>query len=65
MVLRSIRDNIKGYQILKNGRAIGKSIPVDKRRASIHDLELGNRYSLQVVPITNQPDGTLFRTGEG
>ncbi|UJR13408.1 hypothetical protein I4U23_000423 [Adineta vaga] len=49
-------DNTKiiGYQILKNGRPIGKPIPVDQRRASIHDLEVGNRYSLQVIPVTNQ-----------
>jgi hypothetical protein len=40
-------------------------MPIDKRRASIHDLEIGNRYSLQVVPITNQFGGTLFQTGEG
>ncbi|CAF4327713.1 unnamed protein product, partial [Rotaria sordida] len=53
-----------GYQILKNGRAIGPSIPIDKRRTSIHDLEVGNRYSLQVVPLTNQSGGTLFQTGE-
>ncbi|CAF1293197.1 unnamed protein product [Rotaria sordida] len=55
---------VTGYQILKNGRAIGPSIPIDKRRTSIHDLEVGNRYSLQVVPLTNQSGGTLFQTGE-
>lgn len=50
---------------MKNGRAIGKSVPLDKRRASINDLEIGARYSLQVVPITDQPGGIIFRTGEG
>ncbi|CAF0883109.1 unnamed protein product [Adineta steineri] len=55
---------LTGYQILKNGRSIGKSIPLDQRRASIKDLELGSRYAFQVVPITDQPGGTLFRKGE-
>ncbi|CAF0725940.1 unnamed protein product [Rotaria sordida] len=55
---------VTGYQILKNGRAIGKSLSTDKRRVSINDLELGNRYSLQVVPISDQPGGTLLHTGE-
>ncbi|CAF2333699.1 unnamed protein product [Rotaria sp. Silwood2] len=55
---------VTGYKILKNGRTIGKSLSVDKRRASINDLEPGNRYSLQVVPITDQPGGIGLRTGE-
>ncbi|CAF4781036.1 unnamed protein product, partial [Rotaria magnacalcarata] len=29
-------------------------MPIDKRRASIHDLDIGSRCSLQIVPITNQ-----------
>ncbi|CAF0920401.1 unnamed protein product [Adineta ricciae] len=44
-------DKIIGYQILKNGRPIGQPIPINNRRASIHDLKVGNRYTLQVVPI--------------
>ncbi|CAF1469981.1 unnamed protein product, partial [Adineta ricciae] len=55
---------LTGYQILNNGRSIGKALPVDRRRASISDLEPGQRYSLQVVPITDQPGGVLFRKGE-
>ena len=50
---------------MSNGRSIGKALPVDRRRASINDLEPGQRYSLQVVPITDQPGGVLFRKGEG
>ncbi|CAF4237631.1 unnamed protein product [Rotaria socialis] len=55
---------VTGYQILKNGRAISKTIPIDKRRASIHDLDIGNRYSLQIVPITNQLGCNPFQLGE-
>ncbi|CAF3616975.1 unnamed protein product [Adineta steineri] len=51
--------NIIGYQILKNGQPIGKPIPVDQRRASIHDLVVGNRYSLQVVSIRQHSDSFL------
>ena len=42
----------QGYQVLRNGRAVGKVIPVDQRRAAIRGLQLGNHYSLQVVPLT-------------
>lgn len=31
---------------------MGKVIPVDQRRAAIRGLQLGNHYSLQVVPLT-------------
>ena len=55
----------QGYQLLKNGRAIGKSIPANQRRTSVNDLNVGNRYSFQVVPITDQPGGTAIRSGEG
>ncbi|CAF0740560.1 unnamed protein product, partial [Didymodactylos carnosus] len=55
---------LTGYQILKNGKAIGKQLPIEKNRASITDLEVGNRYSLQVVPLTDHPSGNAFRIGE-
>ncbi|CAF1524841.1 unnamed protein product [Rotaria sp. Silwood1] len=55
---------VTGYQILKNDRAIGPSISLDKRRVSIHDLEVGNQYLLQVVPLTNQSGSIPFQTGE-
>ena len=55
----------QGYQILKNGRAIGKQLPVDTRRATINDLEIGHRYSIQIVSISDQSGGTLIRPGEG
>ncbi|UJR33951.1 hypothetical protein I4U23_021369 [Adineta vaga] len=55
---------LTGYQILKDGRSIGKALPVNKRRTSIHELDEGNRYAIQVVPITDQPGGILFRKGE-
>lgn len=50
---------------MKNGRALGKPIPADKRRASIHELEIGHRYALQIVPITNQVGCNPFQIGEG
>ncbi|CAM4854988.1 unnamed protein product [Rotaria socialis] len=55
---------LTGYEILKNGRSLGKSLSTDKQRVLINDLEIGNRYSFQVVPITNQPGGILLRKGD-
>ena len=50
---------------MKDDRAIGKTLSRDQRFATITGLELGNRYSIQVLPLTNQPGGTPLRTGEG
>lgn len=61
----AINNIFQGYQVLKDGRAIGKQLPVDKREMLIGDLDLGNRYSIQILPITDQPGGTLIRLGEG
>lgn len=44
----------EGYQIFQNGQPIGKQIPPDERRASIRDLEVGGRYTFDVVPVTTK-----------
>ena len=48
--------------MLRNGRAVGKVIPLDQRRAAIHGLQVGNHYSLQVVPMTHL---STIKEGEG
>lgn len=50
---------------MKDGRAVGKTLPTDKRSVTIGNLDIGNRYSFQVVPITDQPGGIHLRDGDG
>ena len=50
---------------MKDGRAVGKTLSTDKRSVTIGDLDIGNRYSFQVVPITDQPVGIQLREGDG
>lgn len=50
---------------MKDGRAVGKTLSTDKRSVTIGDLDIGNRYSFQVVPITDQPGGIQLREGDG
>lgn len=50
---------------MKNNRAIGKTLSRDQRTTTINDLDIGNRYSIQILPVTDQPGGTALRTGEG
>lgn len=51
--------------MLKDGRVYGKLLGLNERQLFINDLKMGNRYSLQILPITDQPGAQHLRTGEG
>ncbi|XP_064633270.1 uncharacterized protein LOC135491376 [Lineus longissimus] len=48
---------ISGYQILKNGKLYGSTVPPDVQSLRIKDVELGEKVSLQLVALTEHPVG--------
>jgi hypothetical protein len=53
----------QGYQILKNGKLYGSTVPPDVQSLRIKDVELGEKISLQLVALTEHPVGRQGRDG--
>lgn len=41
----------QGYQILKNGEAYGTMLPADVTELQIHDVNLGDQLTLQIIAL--------------
>lgn len=48
---QNAENNIAGYQILKNGEAYGTMLPADVTELQIHDVNLGDQLTLQIIAL--------------